>query len=106
MFGKAEWFKKGRLSWGMIPVCWQGWLYLATWLAVVLLPFFFLRRNLLMVESLIWMGASLAAAGLDARAVLRTLQRVEPSEDALRDAESESVSEELATRNYEFRLHR
>lgn len=106
MFGKPEWFKQERIGWGLTPICWQGWLYAAIWLAVVSVPFFVLILNWLVVESLIWLAASLVAARLDVGAVLKPMKTVQPDEDLLYIDDSETVSEELATRHYDFRLRR
>lgn len=36
MFGKPEWFKRRKYGgWGLYPVTWQGWLYIA----IFLIPF-------------------------------------------------------------------
>ena len=106
MFGKPEWFKQKQAGWALIPVCRQGWLYLAAILAIVSIPGLLLLWNSLGVESVIWTVASLAATTLDVRAVLRGMPRVEPDEDLLSADERETVSEEIATRNYDFRLRR
>lgn len=106
MFGKPEWFKQKRIGFSLTPICWQGWLYTATWLAVVLVPFLALFLNSLGIESLIWMTATLGAATLDVKAVLKAMKKMHADEDVLYIDDSETVSEELATRHYDFRLRR
>ncbi|MBP85214.1 MAG: hypothetical protein CMJ64_00615 [Planctomycetaceae bacterium] len=106
MFGKPEWFKEKQIGWGLTPICWQGWLYAATWLAVISIPFIALVLNSLVIESFIWMTASLVAITLDTGAVLKAMKRTETEEDVLYIDEGETVSEEFATRNYDFRLRR
>jgi hypothetical protein len=106
MFGKPEWFKQTQVAWGLTPNAWQGWLYAAIWLLVVSIPTIVLFLNSLTVESVIWMAASLVAVTLDLGAILKAMKGEQTDEDVLYIDESETVSEEFATRNYDFHLRR
>lgn len=106
MFGKPEWFKQKQIGWGLTPVSWQGWIYSAVWLSVISLPFLILMRQGLLFESLIWLGASLVAVVVDVRWILKDLKGAAEKEDVLYIDEDETVSEQFATRNFDFRLRR
>ena len=108
MFGKPEWFKQtqARIGWGLAPCCWEGWVYAGIWLAVLAIPFLILFWNSLFLESVIWVAASLVAVTLDTGAVRKAMSQERPKDDVLYIDESETVSEEFATRNYDFRLRR
>ena len=37
MFGRPHWFRKRQVGWGLVPLCWQAWVYGVTWYGVILL---------------------------------------------------------------------
>lgn len=39
MFGKKNWFVAKAFGWGLTPVTWQGWTWLATYFLVMLPPY-------------------------------------------------------------------
>ncbi|MCA9122223.1 MAG: hypothetical protein H6822_21250 [Planctomycetaceae bacterium] len=102
MFGKPTWFERKRRGWGIKPTCWQGWIYSAVWTAVLILPFLALVSEGLLIESLVWSVASMAALVWDVREVIHAMSPV--VDDVLYIDETETLSERLATRNYDFRL--
>ncbi|MDA1052215.1 MAG: hypothetical protein O3C40_17295 [Planctomycetota bacterium] len=102
MFGKPDWFKKKRLGWGITPICWQGWSYSAIWVGVLVLPFLLLIGEHLVLESLVWLGAAMGALVWDVRQILTAMRPAD--EDVLYIGETETVSEQFATRNFDFRL--
>jgi len=102
MFGKPDWFKKKRLGWGIIPICRQGWSYTALWVGVLVLPFLLLIGEHLVVESLVWLTAAMGALVWDVRQILAAMRPAD--EDVLYIDETETLSEQFATRNFDFRL--
>jgi hypothetical protein len=36
LFGKASWFRKRELGWGLVPITWQAWVYGVVWYGVIL----------------------------------------------------------------------
>ena len=103
MFGKPDWFKKEQRGWGVTPLCWQGWGYTATWIGVLIVPFLLLAGEGLMLESLIWLTAATGAFVWDVRQILGAMSPV-ADEDVLYIDETETLSEQFATRNFDFRL--
>lgn len=45
MIGKPEWFKKKKFGWGLTPVTWQGWVYVASLTIPLILIHTFLPLN-------------------------------------------------------------
>ena len=103
MFGKPDWFKKKRFGWGITPIRWQGWVYTATWIGVLIIPFLLLIGQHLMVESLLWLIAAMGTFVWDVRQILSAMRSV-AKDDVLYIGESETPSEQFPTRNFEFRL--
>jgi hypothetical protein len=103
MFGKPDWFKAKRFGWGLTPISWQGWSYTATWLGILIVPFFLLIVQHLAFESLVWLTAAMGTLVWDVRQILIAKRSV-ADEDVLYIDESETLSEQFATRNFEFRL--
>jgi hypothetical protein len=103
MFGKPDWFKAKRFGWGLTPICWQGWSYTAAWLGVLIVPFLLLIVQHLAVESLVWLIAAMGTLAWDVRQILIAMRRA-AEDDVLYIDESETLSEQFATRNFEFRL--
>ena len=106
MFGKPEWFKETQVGWGLIPISWRGRVYVAIWLVVILFPFLLLFQQGLGLESLVWLGASLFAVVVDARWILREMKGMQNTDEVLYIDGNETVSEQLATREFDFRLRR
>ncbi len=102
MFGKPEWFQKKRMGKGITPICRQGWTYTALWVGVLTLPFVLLVGERLVVESLVWLAASMGAFAWDVRQILAAMQPAE--EDVIYIDETETLSDQIATRNFDFRL--
>lgn len=103
MFGKPDWFETKRNRWGISPVCWQGWSYTAAWAGILILPFLMLIGDRLVIESLIWLTAAMGAFVWDVRQILAAIRPV-VKDDVLYIDETETLSEQFATRNYDFRL--
>jgi len=102
MFGKPDWFKKKQPGWGITPICRQGWCYTGLWLGVLIVPFLLLLGQHLAVESLVWLAAAMGALVWDVRQVLAAMRPA--NEDVLYIDETETLSEQFATRNFDFRL--
>lgn len=103
MFGKPDWFKKKEIGWGITPICWQGWSYTATWIAVLIVPFLVLIGQHLMVESLLWLTAAMGVLVWDVRQILIMMRPV-AEDDVLYIDDTETLSEQFTTRNFDFRL--
>ena len=103
MFGKPDWFKAKRFGWGITPISWQGWSYTATWVGIVILPFLLLIGQHLAVESILWLTAAMGTLVWDVRQILTAMRSV-ADKDVLYIDESETLSEQFVTRNFEFRL--
>lgn len=102
MFGKPQWFRKKTVGWGLVPTCWQGWLYTAGWGATVAIPFFGLLTSGLGIEALIW-GAVVGGAFLiDVRKVLRATSTGAESEVLVID--DDRAGSQLNTRRFDMRL--
>lgn len=70
MFGKPEWFKFGPLGLSYRPICWQGWLYLVAWSAVLLVPFWVLLLALgRPVWSVVWLAWAVVTMMTDVRMI-------------------------------------
>ena len=105
MFGKPEWFQERQVGWGLRPVAWQGWAYSASWIAVIAVPFLGLLIQGLVAESLIWMTVATAAIVWDVHSILREIKPRE-DDDVLYIGDDEALSEQFASRNFNFRLRR
>lgn len=42
---KGYWFKRKLYGWGWTPVKWQGWLFLVTWIALLVELFSIIEKN-------------------------------------------------------------
>lgn len=102
MFGKPDWFKKKQRGWGITPICRQGWSYTALWVGVLVLPFVLLIGQHLVAESLVWLAAGTGALVWDVRQILAAMHPAD--KDVLYIDETETVSEQFASRNFDFRL--
>ncbi|MBM4091507.1 MAG: hypothetical protein FJ276_19085 [Planctomycetes bacterium] len=88
MFGKPAWFRKKPSSRGLSPVSWQGWVYMAVWMAVIAIPFVALLTHHLVIESLVWVAAAAGALVFDVRLVLRGLDHGSPTPPARTGAQA------------------
>ena len=103
MFGKPDWFMKQRLCWGITPICWQGWSYTTIWVGILIVPFLVLIGEHLVVESLLWLIAAMSTLVWDVRQILTAMRSVAAGEVFSID-DTETLSEQFATRDFEFRL--
>ena len=107
MFGKPEWFRPHRIGWGMTPVTRAGWIYMTTWLSVVLLPAGILVTSRGVLESIIWFAAAGAMMMWDMRNVRNTKTEAEIAKeeaDLFVIDENETESRRVATENYELHI--
>jgi len=102
MFGKSEWFQDKKVGYGLHPICWQGWAYVAAWVAVACLPFVTLLATRGVFPSLTWIVASLGMLAWDVRQIKRVRAKV--CEDDLFYIGEESQVASLNTPNYELHL--
>lgn len=106
MFGKPNWFRKKQKSWGLMPITFQGWVYVLAWLAVLVLPFALLVLRHQAVEAMIWLCAAGGLLMYDVRQIMAAMQPPADAEDVLYIGDSQSGSDRLATRNFDFQLRR
>lgn len=111
MFGKSAWFRTKKVGWGIRPVCWQGWLYVGLWAAVIGLPFVALMVSQLWFESLIWAAIMMGALVWDVRQVRCELdappQALEEPVDVLFIDENTAPDPAyFATRSYDLHARR
>ncbi len=78
MFGKPQWFKPKTWGWGVHPVTWQGWAWVAGWLGVMLVPYVSFLSNHMFVEGFIWLGAMLTVMIGDVWQILRGMRPPTP----------------------------
>lgn len=71
MFGQSHWFRARAGRSGLCPATWQGWVFLAGWSAIALLPSLLLTSRGLWPEGLIWMGAVALAWKWESRQLRR-----------------------------------
>jgi hypothetical protein len=104
MFGKPEWFKLSSCCQGVSPVKLQGWLHMAAWTALMILPTFGLAlAGKARPEAMIWLAASIVAFLWEMRSIRRQLQIAhERSLYFIGGEESESA--EVATRHFDLKL--
>lgn len=111
MFGKPNWFRKRKKSWGLVPISFQGWAYALAWVAVLAIPFTALVLRHQAIEAMIWLVAAGGLLMYDVRHIMVAMQQ--PS---VADAEADDVlyigdddagqNHRLATRNFNFQLRR
>lgn len=106
MFGNPEWFRERKIGWGVVPVSWRGWGYVAAWIAVMAVPFMALLSRELLAESLVWLAASMGTLLLDVHQILKAKRQAERAENVLYIGEEETDAERLSTRNYDLSLRR
>jgi len=103
MFGKPHWFRAKTCGWGVKPVTWQGWFYVAAWTGVIALPFLMLLVHHLAPEAALWLAVTIGAMTWDVRQILRrsaVAQR--PDIEFLDDVEPSGSH--VATRNLDLRV--
>ena len=113
MFGKPEWFRPKRIGWGLVPICWRGWLYTALWMLVMILPFLILLGRGQVPEAVLWLAGTMTVLVWDIRTVLRAMNppavlptpappKPRPEIEFLDD--DDASDGQLATRNFDMRL--
>lgn len=102
MFGKAEWFQQSGCCRGVSPVSFKGWLYLAVWGALIVLPMAGLTLvGKFLPEAPIWFAFSGLLFLWDMREIRRQLEAARVRNlPFIGDEESP----ELATRNFDLKL--
>lgn len=73
MFAKPQWFRARAYEHAVKPVCWQGWLYLASAVALALLPTLMLLGRRQGLEALVWLAVIGAFLFYELRLVRRNL---------------------------------
>lgn len=103
MFGKPEWFREKSFGWGLMPITWQGWVYVLVWTSVMLVPFliFLLALNLV-PEAVVWLLVAISALTLDVRSIVREIRSEAAGDVFVIDEETDNS--QLATQNYEMHL--
>lgn len=91
MFGKGEWFQPREAGGGLRPSGWQAWMYLATWLAVMVVPFVALVMRQQAAESLIWGATALALFAWDLRLLRRECTARDAQQVLFIDADGRGV---------------
>ena len=116
MFGNPHWFRPKTLSFGLIPIRWQGWAYATAWSSAISLPFLVLVGRHQVFEALIWMGLSLAALTHDVWHIFRAFRqpqaspsgpaadRVSPRDDKVLYILDSQPGQPVATRNYNLQV--
>jgi hypothetical protein len=104
-FGNPRWFRQAPGGRGLRPAGWQGWLCLLTWIAILVLPFGVLIGAGRVPESFVWFLVVSGCLFWETRQIRQQLQRAARGDDVLYIGE-EGEPDQLATRNYDFRLRR
>jgi hypothetical protein len=106
MFGKPEWFVPNKFGWGLTPVTWQGWAYVASWAAASAVGFFVLlaMRENGWVEGILWIGAMIAFAFYDVKMILRAIKRKDEDKDLLMIMDDKETRRE-ETQTAKFQMH-
>ena len=109
MFGKPAWFREKQFGWGLIPVRWQGWLYAATWLFVLIAPFLLLLFRMQAIQAVVWMLVMMTALFADVRSILKAMRREatappQPATTPLLYIDDDKTP--VVTRNFDLQLRR
>ena len=104
MFGKPEWFREKKIGWGIVPITWRGWGYSALWMFDMAGPFVALLARHQVVESLIWLAASMGTLLFDVRQILKAKRKPDDAEVLYIGEEEETHTEQLATQHYNLQL--
>jgi hypothetical protein len=104
MFGKPEWFKLSTCCQGVSPVSFRGWLHVAAWGALIVLPTVGLAlAGKSRPEALIWLAASIVGFLWEMRGIRRQLQIAHERSLYFIGGEEHQPSE-VATRNFDLKL--
>jgi hypothetical protein len=104
MFGKPEWFTQSSCCSSVLPATFKGWLYLAGWGALIVLPMLALGiTGRAVPEAFIWLGFSALAFLWDMRTIRGQLETERQRSLFFIGGESEEQSE-LATRHFDMKL--
>jgi hypothetical protein len=77
MFGNAQWFRPKAIGFGLVPVRWQGWAYMAAWGSTIGLPFWLLVARHQSLEALIWLTLAIGTLSHDVWQMWTALRRPE-----------------------------
>jgi len=104
MFGKPAWFKKKTFGWGLMPVCWQGWVYTLVVAGVIAIPFNFLLFVWPggIVKAMVWFVASIGLVIWDAREIMQAIEQEERKN--LFHIGAEDTDSQVATRNFDLHV--
>lgn len=120
MFGKPQWFRLKTFGWGLNPVGWQGWTYVAAWLGVMLTPYVYFLTQRQWTEGFLWLGVIGGGMLYDVWMIVGQIKRgnkpgaeakpatttaAAPKSDVLYIGDEPSPAE-LATKRYDLRLQR
>jgi hypothetical protein len=75
MFGNPQWFRLKAISFGLIPIRWQGWAYSAAWGSTIALPFWLLTARHQSLEAILWLTLASGALGHDVWKMWRALRQ-------------------------------
>ncbi|KGP64254.1 hypothetical protein EP47_04175 [Legionella norrlandica] len=75
MFADPKWFTRRKYTgWGITPKTWQGWLYLAVWLAILMVAAYLMKSfHLSQLLQTIIMLAIVLILGIDALDIARKM---------------------------------
>ena len=116
MFGNPLWFRTKSLTFGLIPIRWQGWAYAAGWSSAIALPFLVLVGRHQALEALVWAGLSLSAFTYDVWRILQSFRRTKaapsdpaagrtsPRDDKVLYILDSRPGQPVATRNYNLHV--
>ena len=102
MFGKSEWFKKGRRVGRVRPSGLRGWSYLVAWSTAVVAPAALLMNVHKLPEAGIWLGVVAILWWLDFRHIRANVWRGRASDLFVIDENTDIT--QLTTRNYDMSL--
>jgi hypothetical protein len=106
MFGKPQWFREKTVGWGLTPVTWQGWAYVAGWVAMIVVPAVLVVASTGVLYALVWVAAAAGLLLWDVYQILqakRSPKKPAPAADVLYIGDEEDNSR-LATKRYDMRL--
>ncbi len=106
MFGKPNWFQVKFGGWGLLPCCWQGWTYTATWLAVVAAPFLLFQILHQAPESYVWLAAALGGVIWDVRELRRAMAGPATLPKDVFVIDDDTDISQLTTQNFDMNLRK
>jgi len=74
MFGKPQWFKAKTIGFGLVPIRWQGWIYVGCWVAGMALPFMLLLARHQPLEATAWLALAIGALTYDIWHIRRAIR--------------------------------